>query len=141
VRHRSTIAVIDAGPLYAAIDVNDPDHRRAADVLTRAEYRFVVPVLVVAEVVHFIGERLDPSIEAAFIEGLGDLAIESPNDEDWARIAQLLRQYHDFPLGTVDASVVALAERLHTDLIVTLDERHFRAIRPRHVGSFRLLPE
>jgi predicted nucleic acid-binding protein len=49
--------------------------------------------------------------------------------------------YRDFPLGTVDACVIALAERLNTDLIVTFDHRHFRAIRPRHVDAFRLVPE
>jgi predicted nucleic acid-binding protein len=52
-----------------------------------------------------------------------------------------LSTYRDFPLGGVDASVVALAERLNTDLVVTLDRRHFPAIRPRHVPAFRLLPD
>ena len=44
-------------------------------------------------------------------------------------------------LGTVDASIVVLADRLETDLIVTLDRRHFRAIRSPRGRSFRLLPE
>jgi predicted nucleic acid-binding protein len=52
-----------------------------------------------------------------------------------------VEQYADFPLGAADASVVALAERLGTDLIVTLDHRHFGAVRPRHCPAFRLLPE
>jgi len=46
----------------------------------------------------------------------------------------------DFPLGVVDASVVAVAERLETDTVITLDRRHFSAIRPRHCAHFRLLP-
>lgn len=56
-------------------------------------------------------------------------------------MATLMDQYSGFPLGAVDASVVALAERLETHLIVTVDHRHFRAIRPRHVEAFTLLPE
>ena len=32
-------------------------------------------------------------------------------DSDWERIAELMEQYIDLPLGIVDASVVALAER------------------------------
>ena len=36
---------------------------------------------------------------------------------------------------------VSLAERLNTDLIITLDRRHFSAVRPRHCPAFRLLPE
>ncbi len=56
-------------------------------------------------------------------------------------MAELMRQDADFPLGAPDASIVALAERLETDVIITLDRRHFSAIRPRHCEHFRLLPE
>ena len=40
----------------------------------------------------------------------------------------------------VDASVVALAERRGLEVIATLDQRHFRAVRPRHVPAFTLVP-
>jgi predicted nucleic acid-binding protein len=49
-------------------------------------------------------------------------------------------QYRDFPLGGADASIVALAERLDIETVVTLDDRPFRAVRPRHRRAFRLLP-
>ena len=47
----------------------------------------------------------------------------------------------DLHLGTVDASVIALAERLGVTTIATLDWRHFTVVRPRHVEAFRLLPD
>lgn len=53
----------------------------------------------------------------------------------------LVLQYGDFPLGFVDAAVVAVAERLDVVEIATIDRRHFAAIRPRHVGAFTLLPQ
>jgi predicted nucleic acid-binding protein len=134
-------AVLDSGPLFAALDSGDPDHRRSVAVFRRPELQLVVPMMVAAETAYFVGKRLGPAIEARFLAGLADFDIESPHPEDWARIAELVSQYRDFPLGGVDASVVALAERLKTDLIVTLDQRHFRAVRPRHVEAFRLLPE
>ena len=59
--------------------------------------------------------------------------------DDWIRIAELVAIYHDLPLGTVDASVVALAERLGISTIATLDRRHFTIVRPKHVPSFELL--
>src|SRR5579884_1835150 len=65
----------------------------------------------------------------------------APTPEVWPRIAELVERYEDFPLGGADASVVALAERIGTDLIVTLDRRHFAAIRPRHCAAFQLLPD
>jgi predicted nucleic acid-binding protein len=66
--------------------------------------------------------------------------VDAPTVEDWPRIADLVEQYRDFPLGGIDASVVALAERLHAETIVTLDARHFRAVRPKHRRAFRLVP-
>jgi predicted nucleic acid-binding protein len=55
-------------------------------------------------------------------------------------MAELVRRYADFPLGAADASVVAVAERLETARIATLDHRHFRAVRPAHCDAFELLP-
>jgi len=37
--------------------------------------------------------------------------------------------------------VIALAERFGVDEIATLDHRHFRVVRPSHLGAFTLLPE
>lgn len=44
-------------------------------------------------------------------------------------------------LGTTDASIVALAERLQLGEIATLDRRHFSVVRPAHIDAFTLLPE
>ena len=71
---------------------------------------------------------------------LGNLIIEPVHPSDWLRIAQLVEQYRDLPLGTVDASIVAAAERLGVSTIATLDRHHFSAVRPRHVEAFELLP-
>ena len=59
---------------------------------------------------------------------------------DWMRIGELVWQYRDLPLGTVDASIVAAAERLDIDTVATLDRRHFSVVRPKHVERFTLLP-
>lgn len=135
------IAIVDAGPLYGAVDRLEPDHHRCVEALSLTGLHYVVPALVVAEVCYLIGRCLGPTVEAGFLAGLESLSVQAPEPEDWRRIAQLVEQYADFPLGGTDASVVALAERLNTDLIITLDRRHFGAVRPRHRAAFRLLPE
>ena len=56
------------------------------------------------------------------------------------RMSVLVAQYADFPLGGIDASVIALAERLGAPTVVTLDRRHFAAVRPRHRDAFELVP-
>ena len=135
------LAIVDAGPLYAVVDTADDDHERSLAVFQLSELTLVIPALVVAEVTYMLGRRLGAHVEAAFLQGLASFDIQAPAAVDWSRIADLVVQYADFPLGGADASVIALAERLGTDLIITLDQRHFRAIRPRHCPAFRILPE
>ena len=135
------LAVVDSGPLYAVTDTDDDDHERSLAALQRADLQLVIPALVVAEVTYIVGRRLGPHAEAQFLRGLAQLEVEAPYADDWSRIAELVERYDDFPLGGTDASVVALAERLGTELVVTLDRRHFATVKPRHCAAFQLLPE
>jgi predicted nucleic acid-binding protein len=136
----TTLAVVDAGPLYAAADADDVDHEGSVGALSRSDLRLVVPALVVAEATYFVGRRLGAPAESAFLRGLGALDVEAPSNEDFVRMGQLVEQYADFPLGGTDASVIALAERLDAPIVVTLDHRHFATVRPRHREAFELLP-
>jgi len=45
-------------------------------------------------------------------------------------MAELVTTYADLPLGAVDASVLAVAERLDDLDVATLDRRHFTILRP-----------
>jgi predicted nucleic acid-binding protein len=134
------ISIVDAGPLYAAADGDDQHHDRCIEVLSRDDLDLVIPTMVVAEVTYLVGRRLGPTAESRFLEGLATLDVVAPHPDDWHRIAELVEQYADFPLGGTDASVIALAERLDTPTVVTLDRRHFAAVRPRHCQALTLLP-
>ena len=134
------LTVVDTGPLYAVADADDDEHERCRRLLTSPEHRLVIPALVVAEATDLIGTRLGSRAEALFLRSLRDLDIEAPAVDDWARIAELVERYRNLPLGGTDASVVALAERLDTDLVITLDRRDFGAVRPKHRPALRLLP-
>ncbi len=136
----TSLAIVDSGPLIAAANRRDPAHRASARIFTSVDYYLVIPALCVAEAAYLIERDAGPQFEAMFLEGLADFDVRLPEPDDWPRIAELVRQYSDFPLGGADASIVALAERLNTDTIITLDRRHFATIRPRHCESFRLLP-
>jgi len=135
------IAIVDAGPLYAAVDADDDDHARCVAILERPDLELVIPALVVAEVTYLVGSRMGADTEARFLRALASQEIEAPSTEDWSAIADLVERYADFPLGGTDASVAALAERLGTDVIVTLDRRHFGAVRRADGRAFRLLPD
>jgi predicted nucleic acid-binding protein len=100
----------------------------------------VIPALVITETCYLIGTRLGATVEARFLAALTDFDVRAPEAPDWKRIGALVREYADVPLGGVDASVVALAERLRTRLIITLDRRHFSAVRGSGGHPFELLP-
>jgi uncharacterized protein len=99
-------------------------------------------MLVVAEVASLVGTRLGCDPEVRFLGDLaaGTLICDPVQAGDWLRIAELVSRYRDLPLGTVDASVVAAAERHHATTIATLDRRHFSVVRPAHLAAFELLP-
>ena len=134
------LAIVDTGPLLATADDADPDHGACVDILTRANLDVVIPALCVAEVCYFLGERHGSDVEARFVAGLADFPVVAPDPEDWEAIASLVRRYRDLPLGTTDASVAVLAERMGTNRIVTLDRRHFGVLKNRRGHAFELYP-
>jgi hypothetical protein len=101
-----------------------------------------VPILVVTEVAHLARRRIGTHAELSFLADLiaVNFVTVEVEQQDWLRIAELVARYRDLPVGTVDASIVAAAERLRIRRIATLDRRHFGAIRPAHVEAFELLP-
>ena len=134
--------IVDAGPIYAAFDADDRHHAESRRLLEAYRGALLIPMLVITEVAYFLGTRLGPEAETHFA---GDLAagIFSPQPvvaRDWVRIAELIWTYRDLSLGMVDASSIALAERVGERQIVTLDRRHFGVVRPAHVTAFELLP-
>jgi uncharacterized protein len=101
-----------------------------------------VPQLVVAEAAYMVGRIGGTSGEVRLLRELeaSSLAFEPFEPPDLGRVAELMETYADLRLGTVDASVIAIAERLGATTIATLDRRHFTVVRPRHVDAFELVP-
>ena len=102
----------------------------------------MVPSPVLAEVCYFLESRVGPEGEANFLAAIsdGELQLAELTTEDLRRMAELVKTYADFPLGAVDASVMAVAERQSCNDVATLDKRHFSAVRLRHTSSLNLLP-
>ena len=90
---------------------------------------------------YLVGTRLGVEPEVRFLGDLaaGNLIAEPVSASDRLRVAELVARYHDLPLGTVDASVIAAAERLGANDIATLDRRHFIVVRS-SIGALNLLP-
>lgn len=134
--------ICDTGPLYATLNRRDDDHERCRAVLENHPGPLLVPSPVLAEVCWLLESRVGPDVEATFLDSVasGEPKLVDLTVADVVRMAELVRQYRDFPLGAVDAAVVAVAERLGTVQIATLDQRHFRAVTPAHAEAFELVP-
>jgi len=132
----------DAGPLVAAAATREADHAACRALLRDASRPIVVPQTVIAEVAYLLSSRIGPHAEVAFARSLrdGELMVEPVHERDWQRIANLVETYVGLPLGLVDASVVAIAERLGQTRIASLDHRHLSVVRPRHCERLELVP-
>ena len=132
----------DAGPLYAYVDADDGHHAESLRLLREHRGPILVPVLVITEVAYLLATRLGATAEVRFLGDLasGTLTPLEVDPADWLRIAELVKKYADLPLGTVDASLIAAAERLAVTAIATFDRRCFGVIRPHHVAGFDLVP-
>ncbi len=132
--------LLDTGVIYALADRDDAWHQRATTYVDEARDFLVAPVTVLPEAAYLIRERLGAAAERMLVASLaaGELGVEAFTAADLRRCAALLETYP--VIGFVDASVVAVAERLRLRTIATTDRRHFAMIRPRHVRAFELVP-
>ena len=133
--------IVDASGVLAAIEPRQAYHAVAADVLTRPGRRLLSP-FVLAELDYLIA-RNSGQTEASKL--LADVArgvyqLEPFSAADIADCIAVIRRYTDLQIGLADASIVVLAARHHCYDVLTLDQRHFRAVRGPRGKAFRLLP-
>jgi predicted nucleic acid-binding protein len=139
------VIICDTGPLVAAALSNDSDHLACVKLFTglhEAGTGLLIPAPVIAEVGYLLAREAGPRVESLFLRSLadGDFSTVELTTADFARMADLVVTYGSLPLGTTDASVVAVAERLKLTDVATLDRRHFTVVRPNHVSALNLLP-
>ena len=132
--------LLDTGAIYALADADDAWHARMRDFLRSRRDPLLVPVTVIPEAAYLLRNRLGHVAERRFAGSLAaaEITVENLTPSDVRRCAELLETY-DF-LGYVDASVIAIAERLKLKSLVTTDRRDFGRVRPRHARAFELLP-
>jgi len=135
--------VVDTGVLLAVADADDRWHTASTELLASyPSHQLILPAPVIPETGWMIGAVLGPATEAAFITSVaaGDFTVTDLTPDDWRRVAELIERYADLNLGTVDAAVIAVAERLNLSTLATINPRDFRVVRPAHCDAFELVP-
>ena len=97
---------------------------------------------VIAETSWLLLDHLGPASQADLLRMIttGRLDVIDLTEADWARCLELIERYTDKSLDLIDASLVAVAERLGIATIATLNHRDFTVVRTRHFGAFELIP-
>jgi uncharacterized protein len=124
------------------MDRGDPEHERVSAWISTEERELVTTPLIVAELDHLVLRRSGVEAARGLREDINDGAYQV---EWWPEAIHetiaAAKRYESIELGLSDASLLVLAKRLQTTTIATLDERHFRALKPLSGGDvFTLLP-
>ena len=118
------ITVIDAGVVIGLLDASDAHHEAARHALEQARDRHdkvIIPASALAESLVAPARRGDPAVSAAqaFVDRFPIEII--PIDEAIAMRAARLRAQHGSRLPLPDALVIATAQQVSADLLVTTD--------------------
>ena len=134
--------LLDTSGLLAAIAGSQRTNAATRLVLESDGGPFVLSPFILAELDYLLTRWSSADDALALMHEVERCTYELAqfDAEDVGRAASVIETYHDLGIGLADASLVVLAERLGTRRILTLDERHFRALRPLDGGHFELLP-
>jgi uncharacterized protein len=135
-------AVADTSFVYAVAVRTEVDHLACLEVHRQQDVIYL-PQSTLTEVGYFLTREGGNRAEAQFLLDLpkSKYRIEALLPEDFNRTAEILLKYADSRVDFVDATIAAVAERKQISRILTLDQRDFQILRPRHVDHFELLPQ
>jgi hypothetical protein len=137
------VIIADTSGLYAIFNRRQPEHRAARASVERDGGPLLLSPLVLAELDYFVLVRLGAQAEQKALAELRSPAyrLASFTDDDFKLASEVAVKYGDMQLGLTDASIVVQAARHKITRILSLDHKHFGAVRPLTGGaSFTLLP-
>jgi predicted nucleic acid-binding protein len=136
------LILLDTSGLFAALVRNQRAHEAAKAALEAAGPPYILSPFVLAELDYFFAREAGTGQELSFLEEIvsGAYDLVPFLGDDVAAAADVIGRYRDLGIGLADASIVVLAGRYRTNCVLTLDERHFRALRTEGGQAFTILP-
>jgi predicted nucleic acid-binding protein len=136
------LILLDTSGLLAAIDSSQNQHAQAAAAVREAGGPLLLSPFVLAELDYLLAVRVSPRAQRALLDEVarGAYQLEPFTANDVASATVVMRRYPQLAIGLADASIVVLAERYGVLDVLTLDRRHFNAMRGPEGRRFRLMP-
>jgi hypothetical protein len=134
--------LLDTSGVLSALVPGERAHEAAARVLQESEGQFVLSPFVLAELDYLLRKYAgsDATLDLLDEVARGAYRLVPFTPDNVAQARKVIARYADLGIGLADASIVVLAEALGTVDVLTLDERHFRALRLPEDKAFRILP-
>lgn len=134
--------LLDTSGLLSALDESQRYHHDCARLLGSSTEPLLLSPFVLAELDYLLMRHVDQDAQSGLLEDVarGAYQLEPFDHLDVARAREIIVKYEDLDIGLADASIVVLAERYAIAEVLTLDQRHFRAMRAGPRKRFRLLP-
>ncbi|MGD1903406.1 MAG: type II toxin-antitoxin system VapC family toxin [Geitlerinemataceae cyanobacterium] len=132
---------MDTGFVVALLNDRDRNHQAAARTYSQQGV-IAMSQTVLSEAAYMLRLRTNRDRVVQWLRAfrVSRYQVTPVTQVDLDRVADILEQYRDSRIDFVDASVMAVAERLGVCRILTLDRRDFGLFRPRHCESFEILP-
>jgi len=136
------VILLDTSGLLAALDESQRRHRQCRAALTAAAAPLLLSPFVLAELDTLLMRHVGGQAQTALLEEVasGAYRLEPFAADDIARAGAVMSRFADLQIGLADASIVVLAERHQVSRVLTLDARHFQALRIGERKRFTLVP-
>jgi predicted nucleic acid-binding protein len=136
------VILVDTSGLLAAIDASQRSHAACAAVIADDPGPLLLSPFVLAELDYLLATRVGAAEQLALLDEVvrGVFRLVPFGAADIAVARTVIDRHADMAIGLADASIVVLAQRHGTHDVLTLDIRHFRALRTQDRKRFRLLP-
>ena len=134
--------LLDTSGLLSALDESQRHHDECATLLGEVSPPLLLSPFVLAELDYLLMRHVGQHAQTALLQEVarGAYQLESFGAADIARANEIVEKYADLEIGLADASIVVLAERHGVSDVLTLDQRHFRAMRIERRKRFKVLP-
>jgi predicted nucleic acid-binding protein len=134
--------IADTGAIYALMDEDDRWHGEVKRILEEQKLELILPSTTLPEICYLANKYLGVEAELGFLRSVveGEIKVEGVDIKDYVLALSYMEKYRSINIGFVDATVIAVAERLAIYTLLTTDRRHFSQVKTKKGKSFNLLP-
>ena len=140
-------AIADTSGLIAVFSKSEPDHTAALESVKNCPTLVLNPMVLLEMQFLLLRDTCPAMVDVAVEwvlrkESTGEVMIPEISGDTLRRAEQVRRHYAALNLDLTDAVNVVVADNYATNVILTLDRRDFRVIRPLSIWpAFHLLPD